>query len=1132
MQLTGYYFKDKLILFFRKINHQYILLKRFSFIFEKRLASETGISLHKSYFIFIALLISLILYPWRKIYLLINYAIKIFFDCKTLNMKKIYSLLACLCFFSLTVLAQERTVSGVVTNPEGEPLQGVSVSANVSNFKGATLTNAKGAFAINAPSAATALVFSYAGMQTITENINGRNVINVRMAYQTRQLDTLVVTALGIRREAKALSYARQKMDITNITEAPTTNIVTSLSGKIAGIQITPPSSNTGSARIIIRGNNSITGNNQPLFVIDGIPVDNEAGDKNLATSGNNNLDYGNAAANINPEDIENIEVLKGPNASALYGSRAANGAILITTKKASGKRFKVTFNSNTTLQTVTEFPEYQNVFGAGNSYKLEGSGSTSNPLRIPNERVFNRSWGAPLLGQPVIGINGQVKKYLAEPDNISGFYQSAAMITNSIALEGGNAQNNYRFSYTNFYGNSFVKGINENTRHTINLRVVNNISSKFSFDSKITYTKSTVKNRQYMNGSTKNPIYQYAFMIRDVRLDDYRDYIDSNGNESNTHTDFLNPYWAINENPNKDTKDQVLGAFNANFNFTPWLKLTARLGSEMYWVDGYEFNNKGAQSDPDGFLRTINNKLNNLNADVILTANKKFGNISLNTFAGVGRFQSQTLRRTQQINSLIQPGLINISNSSEFPTATDFVTKKAINSLYGSASFGYKNYLFVDVTARNDWSSTLPVENNSYFYPSVGGSFIITDAFKEAKKILSFGKIRGSYAVVGSDTDPYQLDPTYAFTGIYNGQAYATLDNTFYNPDLKPEKTASAEGGVDLRFLKDRLSLSYTYYRSATTNQIVTAQISPASGYQKKYYNAGEIKNRGHEIVLGGTPIQNKKLSWDVLVNFAKNNSKVVSLIDGVNSFLLNSWFGNANVYAEVGQAYGSIRGRGWMRDSLGRKLVAADGGVLTTPNTFLGNALPDWTGGITNNFKLGNFTLSFLVDVRKGGSFYSGTFKRWTQSGNTAFTLTGREDWYLRTYILGEDPLLTQTGFRFPDTYFVDGRPNDKWLNPMSAFQGKGYFANEELEMFDATYVKLREVVVGYNMPSSLLKRTNISNARLSLSARNLWTIYKNCPRGIDPEASVTSGNGQGIEYGSMPPSTTYGFNLILTF
>jgi TonB-linked SusC/RagA family outer membrane protein len=1049
-------------------------------------------------------------------------------------MKKIYCLLFLTAFFSITSFAQQIVITGKVTSPEGTPLSGVTVSANEGTFKAQTLSDEKGSFSITVTPAVKQLVFSYVGMQTMTEPIRNRREIDVQLTAASGQMEQVVVTALGVKREVRALNYSQQKMDVTNLTEAPTTNLVSSLSGKVAGVQITPPSSATGSARVVIRGNNSISGNNQPLFVIDGIPIENGPGDASVATSGNANLDYGNAARNINPEDIESIEILKGPNAAALYGSRAANGAILITTKKATGNRFKVTVNSNTTLTSIVELPEYQNVFGAGNSYKLEGSGSTSNPQRIPNEKVFNRSWGAPMLGQPVIGINGQVKEYVPQINNVEGFYQTSKLLTNSVAVEGGNAQNNYRFSYTNYNGSSVVQDINKEMRHTLNLRITNNISKWLNLDSKVTFIRNTVTNRQYMNGSTKNPIYQYAFMIRDVRLEDYRNYIDSNGNEANTHTDFLNPYWAINENPNQDVKDQVLTAFNANISFKPWLKLTARLGTEMYWWDGYEFNNRGAQSDPDGFLRTFNNKLSNLNADLILNANKRFGRFSLNALAGATRAQSNTDRRTQQINSLIQADLKNISNSSEAPVTSDFLTRKAINSVYGSVSFGYNNYFFVDVTGRNDWSSTLPAQNNSYFYPSIGGSFVFTDAFKKfiPRNILSFGKLRASHAIVGNDTDPYQLEATYNFAGIYNNQSYAVLSSTFYNSNLKPEKTASTEGGIDLQFLNNRINFSYTHYRSATTNQIVTAQISPTSGYVTKYYNAGEVDNWGNEIVLGGTPVQGKKFSWNVLLNYAKNDSKVVSLIAGVNSFLLNSWFGNANVYAEVGQPYGIIRGRGWRKDSLGRKLVAPDGGVLTTPNTYLGNALPDWTGGITNNFKFGNFTLSTLVDVRMGGNFYSGTFKRWTQSGNTAFTLPGREDYYYHTYILGEDPNLTQSGFIFPDTYFENGQPNNKYLNPMSAYQGKGYFANEELEMFDATYVKLREVVLGYNITASWIKKLQLSNARVAVSARNLWTIYKNCPTGIDPEASVTSGNGQGIEYGSMPPTTSYGFNLILTF
>lgn len=680
--------------------------------------------------------------------------------------------------------AQQITVSGIVTDgSDGSPLPGVNVFINTKEGKkGGTITNLSGSYTLKVPANATELVFSFMGMSTVTEQINGRLVINVGMSSESTELQSVAVTALGIKRETKALSYSRQGMDISTLTEAPSTNIMSSLSGRLAGVQITPPSTNTGSARVVIRGNNSITGNNQPLFVIDGIPVDNETGDAKVTTSGNNNLDYGNIAANINPEDVESIEVLKGPNAAALYGSRAANGAILITTKRSSGVKFKVSFNSNSTFQRISEYPEYQDMFGAGNSFKLEGSGSTNNPERIPDLGVFYRSWGAPMLGQPVISINGKPKQYVAQPNNVQDFYQTAAMLTNSLAIEGGNTENNYRFSYTNYSGGSVVAGINDNRRHNANIRVLNKFNRWLDMDSKVTFIRNKVTNRQYMNGSTKNPVYQYAFMVRDDQLSEFSEYKNIYGNEINTHREFLNPYWAIHENPNQDTKNQLLGAFNVNAKINNWLKVNAKLGTEMYWLNGYTFNNKGAQSNPNGSMSTMNNTLQSTNADVILFANNSFGKLSVNSFIGAGRFQTIVGKNSQSINSLIQPGLINLSNSGEFPVVSQFNSDKIIYSVYGSTSWGYNGYLYLDVTARNDWSSTLPVGNNSYFYPSVGGSFVFTDAFKGIpKSILSFGKIRASYAVVGNDTSPYQIVPTYTFDGIYNSQAYASLSSTFF---------------------------------------------------------------------------------------------------------------------------------------------------------------------------------------------------------------------------------------------------------------------------------------------------------------------------------------------------------------
>jgi TonB-linked SusC/RagA family outer membrane protein len=1045
-------------------------------------------------------------------------------------MKYIYCLLIFTCFNSLELLAQQNTINGKVTSPDGTPLQGVSIFTNASNLKAATLTNANGSYSINISPNITELVFSYIGMQTITEKIAGNSVINVQMFLANAQLEGVVVTALGIKREAKALSYSRQSMDVSTLTNAPTTNIVTSLSGRIAGVQITPPSTSTGSARIVIRGNNSITGNNQPLFVVDGIPVDNEPGDGSVTVSGNVNLDYGNAAANINPEDIQSVEVLKGPNAAALYGSRAANGAILITTKKAAGNgKFVVSFNSNSTFQRVTEFPDYQNGFGAGNSFKLDGSGATSNSLRIPDERVWYQSWGAPFLGQPVISINGNIKSYLPQPDNVANFYQTAKLLTNSLVFEGGDSKNNYRVSYTNFTGSSVVRNVNKVIRHNIDYRMINTFTKWLDLDSKITYINEKVTNRQYTNESTNNPVNQYSYMVRDDQISEMQQYKDANGNEINTHRSFENPYWITNENPNQDIKNQLLGTFNVNVKFNKTLRLTGKFGTEMYWWNGYTFNNKGSQVNPIGMMSTFNNTLQNINADVVLFSNNKVGNLTINSFVGVGRFSTSNTKNGQQINSLIQPGLMNLSNSSDYPTVSQFSSKKLINSIYGSTSLGYKNYLFMDITARNDWSSTLPEANNSYFYPSIGMSFVLTDAFKSIpKNILSFAKIRASYAVVGNDTKAYQLIPTYAFSGIYNNQAYASLSTTYFNPNLKPEKTGSQEYGVDLRFIKDRISLNATYYKSATVNQIITAQITPTSGYISRYYNAGEIDNSGIELSLSGIPVQTKNFSWNILVNYAKNHSLVKSLIEGVNSFLLNTWYGNTSVFAEVGQPYGIMRGRGWAHDSLGRKLVLATGLPETVASAYLGNSLPDWTGGISNSFRYKNFSISFLIDIRTGGKFYSGTYKREVLSGAVASTLEGREDYYLHSYIYGEAKANLTGGFIYKDAYFDNGSPDNVYVTPQSS----GFSANEEMQMFDASYVKLREVVLSYSLPLSLLKNTFISNAKISFSGRNLWTIYKNCAKGIDPESSVTSGNGQGIEQGSLPPYSTYGFNLNLKF
>ena len=1033
-------------------------------------------------------------------------------------MKTRQLLMLLLCTLTYSLRAQQQ-ISGKITDVTGNPLPGVSISTKVVDGKTVgALSKQSGEYTLQVPNNITTLTFSLLGMETRTEIINGRNLINVQLSESQTALNEVVVTALGIKREAKALSYSRQGVDINTMTESKSPNILSSLSGKVAGLKIISPGFNTGSARVLIRGNSSLTGNNQPLFVVDGMPIDNTAGD--------GNLDYGNNAADINSEDIESIEVLKGPNASALYGSRAANGVILITTRKGSTK-FKVSFNSSLMAQKLTEFPEYQNAYGVGTSFYID------NTHRIPEAIVNYRSWGSPMMGQPYIALDGELKPYLPQPNNIKDFYQSATLFTNNIAVEGGNANSIYRMSYTNYAGSSVVDGFNMSKKQTGDIRLQNKFSNTISLDSKLSYIRDAVDNRQYSNANGRNPTNLYTHMGRSTDLAELNPYKDElTGLEIGTHRNFSNPYWVINENPNRDVKDRIIASLNPKINIASWLVFNGRIGADILWWDGFEFNNIGSivASNPDGFMRTFNTKQQNFNLEGTLLATKNFGDFSMNAMLGASSFSSSFERREQRINSLLQPGLINLSNAKEFPTVTQGLREKQLNSVFSSLSLGYKGYAFIDVTGRNDWSSTLPSANNSYFYPSIGGSLIVNELLGVKSNLLSFAKLRASYAIVGNDTDPYRLNQTYSFNGFLNGATLASLTTTMNNPELKPEKTTSYELGIDLRLLKNRITLDGTFYDAATTNQIVTAQLPSSSGFLKRIYNAGKIRNWGYEASLNGKVIANKNFSWTTQLNYSANNSRVVELIDGIDRFQLNNNSSYLYVYAEVGKPYAYLRGLGVARDSQGRMLIEDGGSLLVKDNDMpFGTASPDWLGGMYNTFKFKNIDLGFLIDVKMGGVMYSGSISRMLTNGVLAETLNGRDDFYKHSVIFGENGTELSGGAIW-DAYFANGTKNNKFVTPQNYEYARPNYA--EFVIYDASFVKLREITLGYTMPVKLLAKTPVKTARVSLSARNLAILYRKTPLGLDPEATSTSGNGQGIENGALPPNTIYGLNLRLTF
>lgn len=1035
----------------------------------------------------------------------------------------------CLLLLQNNLHAQSNTgeITGSVQDESGKRLDNVSVTAflNGNAQATATVTNGKGIFHLRNLVIGQVYTVTVSSVGYETETI--KNVattakpssITVQLKESSATLNQVVVTALGIKRETKSLTYSRQSVDVNTLNETKSPNLINALSGKVAGLQVVPSGFNTGSARVVIRGNNSLTGNNQPLFVVDGMPIDNSAGDAG-------SLDYGNNAADINPADIENIEVLKGPNASALYGSRAANGVILITTKKGSSK-FRVSLNANVQFQTLTEFPQYQNAYGVGTSFYID------NTHTIPVGSVNYRSWGSPMLGQPYVALNGENKPYLPHPSNVKAFYSTAHLFTNSVAVEGGSATTTYRLGYTNYAGTSVVKGFNEDDKHSIDLRLTNSFAKWISLDAIVNFVHDLVHNRQYANSNGRNPTNLYTHMARSTELSELLPYEDPvTGKEIGTHRNFSNPYWVIHKNPNDDTKDRVIATVAPEIKFTSWLKFNGRLGTDLLWWDGYEFNDIGSviAGNPDGYLRTFNTKQSNVNLEGLFSANKRFNQFSIVANAGASRFTSDYEFRQTSVNSLLQPGLINLSNAKEFPSVSQAERKRQLNSVFGSLSLGYHDYAFLDITGRNDWSSTLPEGHNSYFYPSLGGTLIVSDLLHLQNKWLSFAKLRASVAAVGNDTDPYRLDQTFSFNGFFNGAPLASLSTTMNNPGLKPEKTTSYEYGIDLRLLKNRISLTATHYHSATTDQIITAQVPASSGYKQRIYNAGKVENWGDELSLSGKVIDQKNFSWESGLNFARNNSLVVSLVDSIDRFVLNNNSSYIYVYAQVGKPYAYLRGLGVARDAAGHRLIDNGGGLLTKdPDMAFGTANPDWIGGFRNTFRFGAFNLSVLLDVKKGGKIYSGSYSRMLTNGVAAETLYGRDDYYRHTVIYGENGSELSGGAIW-DAYYADGTKNTKYVSPQNYEYARPNYA--EFVMFDASYVKLRELSIGYNLPANILTRTPLKSARFSLVGRNLAILYRNTPKGIDPEASSTSGNGQGIENGSLPPNSIYGFNLNLTF
>jgi TonB-linked SusC/RagA family outer membrane protein len=1006
-------------------------------------------------------------------------------------------------------MAQEFSVSGKVMSGEDQsPLPGVNILLKGSNS--GTITDADGNFSVKASSGTDVLVFSFVGFLTQEVLIDGRSTITVILASDAQKLNEVIVTALGVSRDKRALGYTVQEVKGEQLDQARETNLLSTLAGKIAGVNVTNGSNSLGgSVRVVIRGQTSLAGDNQPLFVVNGVPIDNSVVGSNQRGM---SIDYGNGASEINPNDIESMTVLKGPNAAALYGSRAANGVILITTKSGKNKKgLGLAFNSTTSFETPLRLPDFQNEYGQGRGgvYNIGDGG---------------RSWGPKLDGRLIrVPVNtefppknGEEVPWVPYPDAMKEFFETGVTLNNGLSLTTGNDKGNFRLSYSNLD----QKGMVPNTdlkRNTIAVSGNYSLNDKISVNTNFNYVNTISDNRTVVGYGTESIVYTWFWEGRQVRTDKMRDYWFKGfeGTRPFTYNYSFNdnPYYTIYENLNGVKRNRVFGNIMLNYDITPELNLMLRTGLDFSNERRDSRRTFGSISFPLGMYRQEQEFFQELNSDFLLSYTRPI-NSSFTMKLAVGGNQMSQRRESlsNQADQLNIPAVYNLGNARIPVVISQYDSKYSINSLYAFATIGYRNAIFLDVTARNDWSSTLPVQNNSYFYPSVSLSGVISDLLKiPATSVLSFAKIRLSWAQVGNDTDPYRLRNVFNYSTPWQSLQAVTEPASISNSNLVPESINTFEVGTDIRLMKDRLGLDVSYYDTRSMNQILNIPIDQTSGYTSRFLNAGEIRSRGLEIVLNGTPIKTQsQFQWDVSLNWSTNVAEVVSLVDGIDTYSLGSRY--VSVQARVGQRMGDMYGSVFKRDPAGNIIHLNGVPAQNSTQAKVGNYNPDWIGGLMNTFRFKGISLSVLMDYRKGGSIYSYTVTRGNVAGQLVESLVGRENGYVAPGVIDNG-----------DGTF---RPND--VN-VSAETYWGAYYNAEAATFDATYLKLREMKLGYTLPNKLLGAFPIRDLTIQVVGRNL-ALWTNVPH-FDPDTSGLTSNGTflpGIEDYPLPTPRSIGFNI----
>lgn len=1032
-------------------------------------------------------------------------------------MRKILLLIFCYSFLQLH--AQERRITGRVTSTEdGSALPGVNVI--LKGTATGTATDADGRYALSIPASGGSLIFSFIGLQTREVEIGDRSVVDISLALDVTQLSEVVVTALGVERDQRSLGYALQSVKGSELAQRSETNLLNTLQGKLSGVSITGASGGAGaSTNINIRGISSFSGSNQPLIVVDGVIFDN-------SVSNSVNTLFGTQPANrlndISPENIESVNVLKGPAASVLYGSRAANGVIVITTKRGSGKqggKLEVTLTSSVNFQEVAGLPDLQNQYGQGINNDFN------------NQSSF--SWGPAFGGDltEVTTLQGDIVPYKAFPNNVKDFFKRGRIIQNGVNIASGTKENNISVSISSTFQDGIIPGT-DFSRNSVQLAGNTKLGNGLIVNSSMNYVQTTQGGITQGNGGSA-----LGQMTRIPRSYDLigRPYKDANNRSIYYSTTQNHPLWSTEYEQLNSVLDRVFGNITLGYDVKPWLNVMYRATADA-WVDRRQLSLAiGAARQPTGQILEDIFYNSEINGDLMIRATKQDflkNDLGVDLLIGQNINQRRSQNTGADATSLTIPGFENISNGSVFTGTFDTKTNRRLVGFYGDLNLSYKEYLFLQLQGRMDKSSTLPKASNSFFYPGVALSFVPTEAFKFESDILSYAKIRGSWAKVGNDANPYVTGTFFVPAGFGNNVGSVTFPLTVAggsvpgfqpssrigNLNLTPEFTTSTEVGVNIGFLQNRISLAVTYFSSSSTDQILNVAISNSSGFDTQTSNVGEMTNKGWEVELSGTILSRGGFTWDISGNFTRIRNKVVSIIPGVESSTIpgNSFIGISPSF-KVGEPYGVIIGTDYTKNEAGERLVNPATGLYVpgTPNSVISNPNHDWLAGLTNTFTYKGFTLNALFDIKYGGELYSFGWVDLRSNGSLAITGVDRDQ-----------PRILPGVIENTDGTF---RPNDIQISAQTYWGALGGLASKAA-VFDATTIRFREASLSYELPQSLLSKTPFGSVSIGITGRNLWFFAPYAPG--DPELNTQgAGNIQGLDLNGAPNTRNYGVNLRIT-